>query len=115
MTEKLKSLLVSKAEELDWKVNIGESCWEFQKHSPAGEDFFLSISGEDVVDELLEYYEEFDTEDHVMGLMEAKKNGLQGAPSLRELVEDADDIEKMIEDLYDALHDVEERYYEEAT
>ena len=61
MTEKLKSLLVSKAEELGWKVKIDESCWEFQKYSPAGEDFWLSISGEDIVDELLEYYEEFDT------------------------------------------------------
>ena len=113
MTEKLKSLLVSKAEELGWKVNIDENCWEFQKYSPAGEDFWLSISGEDVVDELLEYYEEFDTEDHVMGLMEAKKNGFRGVPSLKELVEDADAIEKMIEELYDALHDVESEYYEE--
>ena len=113
ITEKLKSLLVSKAEELGWKVNIDENCWEFQKYSPAGEDFWLSISGEDVVDELLEYYEEFDTEDHVMGLMEAKKNGFRGVPSLKELVEDADAIEKMIEELYDALHDVESEYYEE--
>lgn len=113
MTEKLKSLLVSKAEELGWKVNIDENFWEFQKYSPAGEDFWLSISGEDVVDELLEYYEEFDTEDHVMGLMEAKKNGFRGVPSLKELVEDADAIEKMIEELYDALHDVESEYYEE--
>ena len=48
-----------------------------------------------------------------MGLMEAKKNGSQGVPSLKELVEDADAIEKMIEELYDALHDVESEYYEE--
>lgn len=61
----------------------------------------------------IEYYEEFDTEDHVMGLMEAKKNGFRGVPSLKELVEDADAIEKMIEELYDALHDVESEYYEE--
>ena len=48
-----------------------------------------------------------------MGLMEAKKNGLSGVPRLKELVEDADNIEKMIEDLYDALHEVETKYYEE--
>lgn len=60
-----------------------------------------------------EYYETFDPEDHVMGLMEAKKNGLSGVPRLKELVEDADNIEKMIEDLYDALHEVETKYYEE--
>ena len=113
MTEKLKEMLVRKAEELDWSVSVGDGYWEFCKVSPAGEDFGFGITGEDVVDELLEYYEEFDTEDHVMDLMEAKKNGLSGVPSLKELVEDADAIDSMIEDLYDALHEVEEEYYEE--
>lgn len=113
MNGRLKELLVSKAKELDWKVEIDEHCWEFQKYSPAGEDFWFGVNGDDVVDEVLEYYETFDTEDHVMGLMEAKKNGLSGVPRLKELVEDADSIEKMIEDLYDALHEVEEQYYSE--
>ena len=113
MNGRLKELLVSTAKELDWKVEIDEHCWEFQKYSPAGEDFWFGVNGDDVVDEVLEYYETFDTEDHVMGLMEAKKNGLSGVPRLKELVEDADSIEKMIEDLYDALHEVEEQYYSE--
>ena len=113
MQKKLLDALTDKAEELGWRVLVDEDCWEFQKYSPAGEDFWLSINGEDVVDELLEYYEGFDTEDHVLGLMEAKKNGFAGVPSLKELVEDADDIESMIEELYDALHEVEEQYYDE--
>lgn len=113
MSDRLKALLVSKAEELGWTVLIDEHCWEFQKYSPAGEDFWLSISGKDVVDELLKYYEGFDTEDHVMMHMEAKKHGVSGVPSLKELVEDADAINEMIEALYDALHDVEEQFYEE--
>lgn len=111
MDEELKNLLVKKAEELDWKVDVGENCWEFEKYSPAGEDFIFGVSGQNVVDEVHEYYETFDTEDHVMGLMEAKKNGFGGVPSLKELVEDADAIEKMLEELYDALSDVEEAYY----
>lgn len=113
MTDKLKERLVSKAEELEWRVLIDEDCWEFQKYSPAGEDFWLSTSGKDVVDELLSWYEGFDTEDHVMMHMEAKKCGVSGVPSLKELVADADAIEKMIEELYDALHEVEIEYYEE--
>ncbi len=112
MTDKLKNLLREKAEELEWRVLIEEDCWEFQKYSPAGEDFWISISGEDIVDELLDWYESFDTEDHVMMHMEAKKNGLSGVPSLKVLVEDADAIDEMVEELYDALHDVEEAYYE---
>lgn len=113
MTKKLSDALVDKAEELGWRVYIDEECWEFQKYSPAGEDFWISINGEDGVDDLLEYYEGFDTEEHVMMHMEAKKNGFAGVPSLKELVEDADAIEDMIEELYDALHEVEERYYDE--
>lgn len=110
MDRKLKDLLVSEAEKLEWRVLISENCWEFQKYSPAGEDFWFGVNGDDVVDEILEYYETFDTEDHVMGLMEAKRNGFSGVPSLKELVEDADAIEKMIEELYNALHNVKTRY-----
>lgn len=112
MTDKLKNLLREKAEELEWRVLIEEDCWELQKYSPAGEDFWLSISGNDVVSELLEWYEGFDTEEHVMMHMEAKKHGLGGVPSLKVLVEDADAIDEMLEELYDALHKVEEEYYE---
>lgn len=111
MEADLKTLFLSKARELEWDVDIDEGGWQFEKYSPAGEDFFFGISGEDVVAEVLEFYETFDTEDHVMGLMEAKKNGFGGVPSLKELVEDADAIEKMLEELYDALSDVKEVYY----
>ena len=45
--------------------------------------------------------------------MEAKKHGVSGVPSLKELVADADAIDKMVEELYDALHEVEEEFYEE--
>lgn len=113
MNDKLKTLLVDKAEELGWRVLIDEHCWEFQKYSPAGEDFWLSISGKDVVSELLDWYEGFDTEDHVMMHMEGKKHGVAGIPSLKELVADADAIDEMVEELYDALHEVEEAFYED--
>lgn len=114
MNQKLIELLIAKAEELGWRVIVDEKTWEFQKYSPAGEDFWISISGKDVVDELLDWYEGFDPEDHVMMHMEAKKHGVSGVPSLKELVEDADAIDEMIEELYDALHAVEESYYEES-
>lgn len=108
MDGRLKDLIVSEAEKLEWRVLISENCWEFQKYSPAGEDFWFGVTGSDVVEEVLEYYETFDTEDHVMGLMEAKRNGFSGVPSLKELVEDADAIKEMIGELYEALHNAEE-------
>lgn len=109
MDGRLKDLIVSEAEKLEWRVLISENCWEFQKYSPAGEDFWFGVTGSDVVEEVLEYYETFDTEDHVMGLMEAKRNGFSGVPSLKELVEDADAIKEMIGELYEALHNAEVR------
>ena len=100
---------------MGWTVIVEDKCWELGKHSPAGEDYWFSLLEKDVVKELLNHYEGFDTdtEEHVMMLMEAKNNGLAGVPSLKVLVEDADAIEDMIEELYDALYDVEEKYYEE--
>lgn len=109
----LNAMLRDTAEELGWRVYIDETCWEFERYSPAGEDFVLSIPCGDVVKEVLDYYEGFDTEDHVMMHMEAKKRGMVGVPSLKELVRDADEIEEMLEELYDALHEVEENYYQE--
>lgn len=113
MTEKLKNLLIAAAEELGWRVVISDNSWEFQKYSPAGEDFWVCIAGKDVVEEMLDYYEGFDTEDHVMMHMEGKRSGVAGVPSLKVLIEDADNIDKMLEELYDSLHEVEEKYYEE--
>jgi len=40
--------------------------------------------------------------------VEAKHNGREGIPSIRELVEDADEIDKMLDALADALYEVTE-------
>ncbi|MGN9098508.1 hypothetical protein [Flintibacter porci] len=37
--------LVEAAEQIDWSVHIEDDCIEFEKYSPAGEDFFLTITG----------------------------------------------------------------------
>lgn len=98
------------AEESYWGVrwdedNItGEKCVEFSKYSPAGEDFsfevwYLHVS--EIPEKVMEYYEEFDPEEHVM--LWAEHAGRNGVPRLRELMEDADAIEEMIRELAIAL------------
>lgn len=82
----------------------GEKCVEFSKYSPAGEDFsfevwYLHVS--EISDKIMEYYEGFDPEEHVM--LWANSAGSNGVPSLRELMEDADAIEEMIRELAIAL------------
>lgn len=61
-----------------------------------------------MVDEVRDYSDSFDTEEHVHNLLDAKENGVSGIPSLKELVEDADAIQGMLEELADALEEVKE-------
>ena len=97
--------VVETAEKLDWTVYRDEEqseYWEFEKSSPAGEDFCFTVYAKNLVElkaELQYYYENFDREDHVYELLEAKRNGFQGVPDLDTLVQDSQDIEDMLEEL----------------
>lgn len=57
---------------------------------------------------VLKYWEEFDADDHVEELIEAKRNGFQGVPRASVLVKDAEAIDDMLKELADALGEVEE-------
>jgi hypothetical protein len=69
------------------------------------------MQGESVSSETLEaicdsvsaYSAGFNAEEHIEGLLDAKKSGLDGVPSVRELVEDADAIQQMFRELAEAL------------
>ena len=80
---------------------------EFSKYSPAGEDFYFEVwysHVSEIPEKVMEYYEEFDPEEHVM--LWAEHAGRNGVPRLRELMEDADAIEEMIRELalaFDAM------------
>lgn len=81
--------------------------YELSQYSPAGEDFSFAIEADDLVENVREYYVCFDPDEHIEMWIEAKHNGVSGVPSARELVEDADAIEKMLESLWTALRDAE--------
>lgn len=101
-----KKQLIKKSEELGWNVRVEGNDWEFEKFSPAGEDFIFSVVAETpkrVADEVRIYANSFDTEDHIAMWVEAKRSGRKGIPSIRQLVEDADAIDMMLDELADAL------------
>lgn len=97
--------VVEVAEKLGWTVYQDENFytyWEFEKFSPAGEDFCFTVYAKNLVElkaELQYYYENFDREDHVYELLEAKRNGFRDVPDLDTLVQDSHDIENMLEEL----------------
>lgn len=93
-------------EALGWKVCEDGGEVELEQSSPAGEDFVFYVESLDFVNKVKTYALEFDTEEHIEMWIEAKKNGVRGVPSIRRLVEDADDIQKMLNALATALTEV---------
>ena len=76
---------------------------ELETSSPAGEDLIVTVEAENFVDNVKAYAASFDPEEHVEMWVEARRSGTKGVPSVRELVEDAEAIDKMLQKLAQAL------------
>lgn len=113
-------ILLAKAEELDWwwsawieESQNGRTYVEMGQYSPAGEDFSMIIDFDSenqcgsFRDSLESYYEDFDIDEHIEMWVEAKRNGVSGVPSIRELVDDAREIDTMILKLSQTLREME--------
>ena len=119
--KKLEQLLNS-AEGLDWNYTIYQepegtyNGWhcdernyvELEKYSPAGEDFSMIIDFDiddpinSFLENLREYSEAFDIDEHVEMWLPSRGKG--GCPeSISELVEDAENIQDMIVELWEIL------------
>lgn len=96
-------------EKQDWSVSsyADDGRVEFEKYSPAGEDFSVCVNVENFPEAVMEYYESFDIDDHVEMWIEARKNGVSGVPPTRTLVADAEAIDDMLEHLAYALVNTE--------
>jgi len=90
-------------EGLDWNVTVYSEDVELQKASPAGEDFSISVSLDNLPDGVRTAAENFDVDDHVHMLLDAKRSGLSGVPDVQTLVDDAEAIQGMLDELADAL------------
>jgi len=118
MKLKLKNVL-DYIETLDWNVTDDseytrekkpQSNFMISQYSPAGEDFSFTVDLkgdtdvekiEGLVEEINSYYEDFDIDEHIEMLIEARKNGVGGVPTTSELVEDAKNIDEMLKKLSD--------------
>lgn len=94
-------------EDLEWDCHkCDDGTLELEKHSPAGEDFIFTIDGEDIPREVRGYAEDFDADEHVDLWMEGR--GKRGVPdSWRVLIDDAEAIQKMLDELAEALESVQ--------
>lgn len=91
-------------EKLGWSVDLDEDdgIAELRQYSPAGEDFsFTARCGDlkEFVSDVEDYADNFDTDEHVRLLLNAKAHGFAGVPTARELVDDAEAIFDMLDNL----------------
>lgn len=112
MDKKLLDALIDKAEELDWSCHIYEDGIEFETCSPAGEDFIFTVPDkENLVKEVREYAADFDADEHAEMWVEGR--GKRGVPSsIRTLIDDADAIRELLDELAEALAEVEAKFEE---
>ncbi len=91
-------------EKLGYSVNRDGNSVTLTNYSPAGEELIITLyldSEDEVTLQLYKLYNRFDEEDHAYELLNAKKQGLSGVPSMRELIDDAVAISEMYGQLYE--------------
>lgn len=106
--KKIKRKYLEILEKQDWRVcgYTDDGRVELEKYSPAGEDFIICVGVKDLPREVAEYWEDFDPDEHIEMWIEARRNGVRDVPATRELVKDAEAIDKMLQELAEALEEV---------
>lgn len=93
------TIIINKAKDLYWDVQVDENEITFQRYTPLGEDFSFSVDKEVWDQQLKRYCEEFDVDEHVRLWVN------DSMFSIRDLLEDAEWIEQALEELKDGLLD----------
>lgn len=91
-------------EKLDWSISsyTDDGRVEIGRYSPAGEDFNICVDVNGFPRSVRKYAEDFDIDEHVALWIDGR--GKRGVPeTARELVEDAEAIQQMLDELADAL------------
>lgn len=99
-------------EENGWHIYDDDGYWDVSQHSPAGEDFLFCIvhnnDVEEAIKEIKRYADDFDIDEHVKMWVGAQGR-VSGVPDTVTLVEDAQDIQKMLDNLADGVNFCEQK------
>lgn len=105
--KELEQKYIEILEENDWSISsyTDDGRVEVQKYSPAGEDFLMCVEVESFPESVREYANNFDADEHAEMWIEARGR-VNGVPnSVRELIDDAEEIKKMIYELAAVLEE----------
>lgn len=103
--KELEQKYIDILEENGWSVfsYTDDGRVELQKYSPAGEDFSIIVEVEDFPNAMRDCAMDFDVDEHAEMWIEARGK-VNGVPdSIRELIDDAEEIQEMLNELADAL------------
>lgn len=100
----MDSRYIEVCERLDWSVHECEDgTVELESTSPAGENLIVTVDADGFVENVKAYAAGFDIDEHIEMRISARSSGTAGVPSTRELVKDAEAIDKMLQELAAAL------------
>lgn len=118
MAKELNSMIIEILENKDWKVydvteQDGKYYVEIENYSPAGENIVETVwfdgTTEGFIDGMEKVAASFDVGEHVeMWVDKRGKNGVPG--TVRELLDDAEEIKALLNDTYSDLLPVFEKY-----
>lgn len=104
--------LRSVCEELGWAIYEEKETVELSQYSPAGEDFSFCVEKKNFVKNIENYMADFDADEHAAELI--ANRGKYGIPlGVRVLIDDADDIQEMLNKLWVSLDETKQNKYEE--
>ena len=100
MTKELQDVI----EDCGWIIHKYEDEIELEQSSPCGEDFVFSIGKKTPARDIAMYAENFDPDEHAEMWVEFR--GQRGVPnSIRALIDDADAIQEMLDELAEAVYE----------
>lgn len=103
--------IIKVAENLGWSVTIEENDFNLQKFSPAGQDFNIEITVDNITDfvnAIREKYESFDVSEETYLWLDNTGHGKNGAPyDMRDLYNDMEACLEMMEELLEEIEQVE--------
>lgn len=105
--KELEQKYIEILKENDWSISsyTDDGRVELKKYSPAGEDFSMCVEVENFLESVRKYANDFDADEHAAMWIEVRGR-VRGVPNgIRELIEDAEAIQEMLNELADALEE----------
>lgn len=103
--KELEQKYIDILEQNDWGISsyTDDGRVELETYSPEGENFLMCVDVENFPESVREYANNFDADEHAEMWIEARGR-VAGVPnSIRELIEDAEAIKEMLNELADTL------------